>query len=90
MTKFAVLSVRDVVADSFGRPFFAPNEASGVRSVRSEVNNPQSGTLNTHPDDFELYALGDFDDQNCAFDLFDRPKLLVRLSHLVDAGPSAG
>lgn len=89
MTKFAVLSVRDVVADTFGRPFFAPNEASGVRSVRSEVNNPQSGTLHTNPDDFELYSLGSFDDQLCQFELFDRPKLLLRLSHLVDAGPSA-
>lgn len=89
MTKLAVLSVRDVVADTFGRPFYAPNEASGVRSVRSEVNSPQGGTLKDHPDDFELYALGTFDDQTCVFELFDRPKLLLRLSHLVDAGPSA-
>lgn len=84
MTKLAVLSVRDVVADTFGRPFFSPNVPSATRSVRAEVNNPQSGTLHTNPDDFELYDLGTFDDQTCLFELYDRPALVVRLSNLAE------
>lgn len=91
MTRLAVLSVRDTVADTFGRPFYAPNEASGVRSVRSEVANPQAGPLHEHPDDFQLFHLGWFDDQTAAFELFDHPTLLIRLSHLIDAAvPPAG
>lgn len=73
MAKFAVLSVRDIVADTYGRPFFAPNVPSGARSLRSEVNNPQAGMLHTNPADFQLFELGVFDDQTCQFELLPQP-----------------
>lgn len=85
MTIYAMCSVRDVVASTFGRPIFAPNTASAVRSIQNEVNRPQDGNmLNTHPDDFELYHLGNYDDQTGGVEMLPQPQLLVRCSNLVN------
>lgn len=84
MAILSVLSVRDVVADTYGRPFFTPNVPSGVRSLQKEVNTQSDGNmLADNPDDFELYNLGTYDDQTGAFDLLPRPELVVRCSSLV-------
>lgn len=85
MSIVTVLSVRDIVADTYGRPFFAPNVPSAVRSVRAEVNSAQGGTLNTNPDDFQLFDLGTFDDQTCRFQLYEQPVMVLNnLSALVE------
>lgn len=77
-------SVRDVVASTFGRPFFAVNTASATRSLTQEVNSQSDGNmLNSNPGDFELYELGSFDDQTAMFDLLSQPRLIVRCGDLV-------
>lgn len=63
-----VVSVRDRAADVFGQPMFVVSIGGAVRSFADEVNrvDPQN-VLNRHPEDFDLYVLGSFDDNTGAF-----------------------
>lgn len=61
--KFKVLAVRDRAIDAFGQPMFSPNVGGAVRAFGDEVKRAAEGNqLNKHPEDFDLYIIGDFDD----------------------------
>lgn len=60
-----VLAVRDRAADVFGQPIFTPAVGLGVRSFTDEINNPQSA-FSKHPEDYDLYVLGTYDDNTGA------------------------
>jgi hypothetical protein len=74
---YKLLAVRDSALNAFGRPFVAPATGAAVRSFNDEVNNPQSD-LFKHPDDYELYELGEFDDSDGTFHLLPQPKSILR------------
>lgn len=72
-------AVRDSASGLFGQPIFVAARAQAIRSFSDEVNNPRDGNdLNKHPDDFELYALAEFDDGSGRFGSIGAPELLIR------------
>lgn len=74
-----VCSVRDIKADSFGRPFFTPALGVATRSFLDEINrDTPDNLLFSHPGDFALYHLGVFDDQDASFALLPQPALLLQ------------
>ncbi len=76
--KMIVCSIKDRAAEAFGRPFFLPAVGVAVRSFQDEVNRPaEDNQVYQHPDDFDLYELGSFDDANGRFDLYEDPKVLA-------------
>lgn len=61
--KHFVMSVRDRAADTFGRPFFVAKIGQATRSFSDEVNRAAADNpLFAHPEDFDLYEVGTFDD----------------------------
>lgn len=55
-----IVSVHDLKAESFSSPVVSQNVATAIRDFATAVN--QSGSLlNSHPDDFVLERLGEFD-----------------------------
>lgn len=60
--KTKVYSVFDSKAAVYGTPFFMPNDAMAVRAFTDLVNGPEN-MISTHPEDFSLFVVGDFDDQ---------------------------
>lgn len=75
--KLVLCSVKDRAADAYGRPMFVPSVGVAIRSFSDEVNRVDpDNQLNKHPDDFDLYELGEFDDNTGLFVLHDQPKLL--------------
>lgn len=75
----AICSVRDSATDSFQRPFFVPAVAVAARVFgdecrRASDDNPICG----HPEDFELFELGTFDDSNGKFTMLDSPRSIAR------------
>lgn len=77
--KMVVCAVRDSAADCFNRPFFV--QSSGVARrhfgdevMRQDENNPMFG----HPEHFELYELGVYDDADASFELLPKPRSLAR------------
>lgn len=70
--KLHVLSVRDRAADVFGQPMFVPAVGVGVRSFVDELNRQgPDNVLSRHPEDFDLYELGTYDDNTGRFQQLD-------------------
>lgn len=67
--KLFVIAVRDRAADVFGQPGFYTSTGGAIRSFGDEINNPRDGNnmFCKHPEDFDLYLLGDFDDNTGLF-----------------------
>ena len=75
---YVVCAVRDRAADVFGQPFFVNARGSAIRSFSDEINNPKrDSAIAAHPEDFDLYQLGRYDDSGGTFELFDRPEQLA-------------
>lgn len=65
--KMKICVVRDRAVDAFGQPFFVKHVGEAMRSFQDEVNRVGS-PFNAHPDDYDLYLLGEYDDSNGAID----------------------
>ena len=75
--KLNLCSVKDRAADAFGRPMFVASPGVAIRSFSDEINRAaEDNQLYNHPDDFDLYEFGVFDDNSGVFELFETPKLL--------------
>ena len=75
--KLVLCSVKDRAADAYGRPMFVPSTGVAIRSFSDEINRQDAeNQLYNHPDDFDLFEFGEFDDNNGKFTIYDEPKLL--------------
>lgn len=81
-----IVSVKDTAAQAFGRPIFVPTAAVAIRSFRDEVNRKDSTEdMARHPDDFELYQVGTFDDSIGLVEVEAQPRLIARAKDLKEA-----
>lgn len=55
-------SIRDSKAEVFNPPFFKHTHGEAERDFRNLVNDEKS-FVNKYPEDFDLFYLGQFDDQ---------------------------
>lgn len=66
--KLLIVAVRDRAADAFMRPFFVPTRGMAIRSFQDEVNRAApDNSMNAHPEDYDLFALGTFDEETGQF-----------------------
>ena len=80
-----IVSVKDTAAQAFGRPVFVPTTNVALRSFRDEVNRPDSKEdMANHPDDFELYEIGSFDDSTGIIEVCS-PRLVARAKDLKES-----
>lgn len=76
--KMELLSVFDRAAEAYGRPIFVATVGLGIRSFSDEVNrNVPENNLFAHAEDFVLYHLGSFFDDDGAFEIFPKPVPVV-------------
>lgn len=72
--KLAVLSIRDLAINAFGQPVFFAAVGGAIRAFGDEINRvAENNNMNRHPEDFELYELGIYDDQTGKFDMAQQP-----------------
>jgi len=75
--KLTLCTVKDRAADAFGRPMFVRSIGEAIRSFSDEINrNAEDNQLYNHSDDFDLFELGEFDDNTGLMTLHDTPKLV--------------
>lgn len=55
-----IVTIRDRAVDAYGQPIFVQALGQAMRSFSDEINSKES-TLNKHPDDYDLYHIGDYD-----------------------------
>lgn len=67
---FQILCVRDRAADVFGTPSFHTSIGAAVRAFGDEINRAaQDNAFFNHPEDFDLYKLGTYDDSMGRFEV---------------------
>lgn len=60
--------VRDSAANCYAAPMFVPSIGIAVRSFGDEVKRVDANNqLNKHPEDFEMFHLGTYDDNTATF-----------------------
>ena len=73
-----IVAVRDRAAEAYMRPFFVATANMAIRSFMDEVNREAADNqLFAHPDDFDLFELGIFDDNDGSVTCYETPKLLM-------------
>ena len=53
--------IKDNAVEAFGQPFFVKAQGMAVRMFMDESKNQES-QINKHPEDFELWSIGEFDE----------------------------
>lgn len=76
------MAVRDRQLDTFMRPFTAQAIGQAIRSFKDETNRKES-EINAHPEDYELYQLGTFNEQTGAVTSLDKPLQVALATNLV-------
>jgi len=76
-----IFTVYDAVAKSYLLPFFLPNQGMAIRTF-SDCANDKSHAFCKNNTDYVLYKVGIFSDENCRFELFDKPEFLARADSL--------
>lgn len=72
--RYYMFSVRDRSADAFGVPHFQVSRGAAIRGFTDEVNRSDAqNILFRHPEDFDLYELGSFDDAGADFEVYGKP-----------------
>lgn len=89
MTVFVILAVRDRAMDAFMQPFFVPALGLGVRSFSDEVNRPESPMF-AHPDDYDLFHIGHYDDATALVELVSPPRQVAIGKDVHRAGQATG
>lgn len=70
-----IFAVKDRAADAFMRPIFSPSMGLAIRSFHDEINRAsEDNSLYKHPDDYDLYHLGNWDDATGHFTQLPGPK----------------
>lgn len=72
-----IVCVRDRAVNAFGQPQFVVSIGGATRSFTDEVNRADvNNPMHKHPEDFEFYHLGTYDDGDAKFELLERPRLI--------------
>jgi len=77
-----VFSIRDTKTGVFNPPFYSRTPGEAERSFKDQCNNPES-MLHKYAEDYDLYALGEYDDNSGKIEQFDTPRHLVKAVQLV-------
>lgn len=77
MQNLIVVSVRDKLSDIYSQPMYFPTQGMAVRAFQDALKDPQNN-IQKHPDDYDLYQLGEWDDTTGAFKNETPPKLIAQ------------
>lgn len=78
-----IYSIRDAKAEVFNTPFFQKTHGEAERNFRTICNDDKS-TVNKYPDDYDLYYLGDYDDNSGKLSPLDTPQHIIKAIQCVE------
>lgn len=76
--KFTLVAVKDNAVESFQPVNTVRARGEALRGFIDAVNNPQNQQLHAHPEDFDLYVIGYFDDQTGILERVEQPERIMR------------
>lgn len=76
--KMQVIATRDIVANVYGPPMYVIHVGQSIRGFGDECQRKEKGNvLGEHPEDFELWHLGEWDDETAEFTPMEPRKQLA-------------
>lgn len=80
--KHTIVCIRDIKTNSYFVPQYIKSVGGFLRQMGDELNGPQNPntvaeTMSKHPEDFELYQLGTWDDETGQYELTEKTQLCV-------------
>ncbi|AXH73617.1 MAG: nonstructural protein [Microviridae sp.] len=76
-----VFAVYDSKAKAYAQPFYAPNKGLATRYFADGANDPTL-QMCKHSEDFTLFHLGSWNDENGSFELLPAPQSLALAASL--------
>jgi len=76
-------SVRDNVACYFNNMWVAHNEDHAKRQMADALAQDQNNAMSQHPEDFHLYQMGTYNDNDGTVNTVDCPRRIIVLSDLL-------
>lgn len=73
--KLQVCAVKDLAADIYGNPFVVSHIGIAIRNFQDALNNPDAGAMHKHPDDFDLYHIGEYNDENAKIETYEPERI---------------
>lgn len=77
-----IYSIRDSKGEIYNPPFFNKTHGEAERNFRDLANDKQT-TVGRHPEDYDLYYIGEYDDQTGKVQANDTPHHIVKAVNLV-------
>lgn len=76
--KMVICAVRDRAVAAFFQPIFVPAVGAAIRGFQDQINRAdETNMLYKHPDDYDLFELGVYDDSTAQFQLLESPKQIA-------------
>lgn len=72
-----VFSIRDAKSEVYNTPFFQKTHGEAERSFRTAANDDKT-QINKYPEDFDLYYLGEYDDNTGQVTPLDTPQHVLK------------
>lgn len=72
-----VFSIRDAKSEVFHTPFYKTTHGEAERDFRTAVNDKKT-QLHQYPEDFDLWYLGEYDDNTGKFESLDTPLHVIK------------
>lgn len=82
--KIKMFTVYDIKAQAYLPPFYMQSTGQAMR-VFEDTANDKDHQFGKHPEDYVLYEVGTFDDQDCSFELNKTPITLSKAIELIAA-----
>lgn len=78
-----IFSIKDRAIDGYGDPFAQPSTQHAVRWFRDLINDA-STPFAKHPDDYDLYTVGDYEETKGLLEPLKIPELIARGKDLIN------
>lgn len=78
---YKLFTIRDSAANVYGVPFFVAHAGQAMRMFSDECKGDKS-VMGTHPEDFELFHIGEYNDENASFEV-EIPRSIMRGSDCI-------
>lgn len=82
-----ILAIRDRAVNAYGKPLFFNAIGAAIRAFGDEINRDHADNeMYRHPEDYDLYSLGHYDDSTGQITQHPQPKQVAIGKNLTTKG----
>lgn len=83
-----IFSIRDSKGEIYNTPWFKKTHGEAERDFREAAKDDKS-YLSKYPEDYDLYYIGEYDDQTGTIKPLDTPQHMLKAISVIDRGVTA-